>query len=107
MNPDKFFPPRPESRPTIYAYAGTNQQYRGLLKIGYTAVDVKARVAQQYPIKKPGKPPYRIVPEESAMRKLLGKKQNMFYRDYQVVVAAGSAAGIGVELNRLSGNFCK
>ena len=32
-----------------------------------------------------------------AMRKLLGKKQNKFYRDYQVVVAAGSAAGIGVE----------
>ncbi|MBW2647663.1 MAG: restriction endonuclease, partial [Deltaproteobacteria bacterium] len=32
-----------------------------------------------------------------AMRKLLSKKQNRFYRDYQVVVAAGSAAGIGVE----------
>jgi len=32
-----------------------------------------------------------------AMRKLLGKKQNKFYHDYQVVVAAGSAAGIGVE----------
>ena len=68
MNPDKFFPPRPESRPTIYAYADTNPQYRGLLKVGYTTVDVQARVAQQYPIKKPGKPPYRIVIEESAMR---------------------------------------
>jgi len=32
-----------------------------------------------------------------AMRKLLGKKQNRFYRDYNVVVAAGSAAGIGVD----------
>jgi hypothetical protein len=32
-----------------------------------------------------------------AMRKLLGKKQNRFYRDYQVIVAAGSAAGIGVD----------
>ena len=32
-----------------------------------------------------------------AMRKLLAKKQNRFYHDYQVVVAAGSAAGIGVE----------
>ena len=31
------------------------------------------------------------------MRKLLGKRQNKFYHDYQVVVAAGSAAGIGVE----------
>ncbi len=31
-----------------------------------------------------------------AMRNLLAKKQNRFYHDYQVVVAAGSAAGIGV-----------
>ena len=68
MSPEKFFPPRPDSRPTIYAYADTNPQYRGLLKIGYTSVSVQARVAQQYPTKKPGKPPYRIVLEESAMR---------------------------------------
>ena len=54
MNPDKFFPTHPESRPTIYAYADTNPQYRGLLKIGYTAADIQARVAQQYAIKKPG-----------------------------------------------------
>ena len=54
MNPDKFFPPRHESRPTIHAYADTNPQYRGLLDVGYTAVDVQARVAQQYAIKKPG-----------------------------------------------------
>ncbi|MFH0985721.1 MAG: GIY-YIG nuclease family protein, partial [Candidatus Omnitrophota bacterium] len=52
----------------IYAYEDTNPQYRGLLKIGYTTVDVKARVAQQYPTLRPGKPPYRIVLEESAMR---------------------------------------
>jgi len=31
-----------------------------------------------------------------AVRNLLAKKQNRFYHDYQVVVAAGSAAGIGV-----------
>jgi hypothetical protein len=31
-----------------------------------------------------------------AMRNLLTKKQNVFYHDYRVVVAAGSAAGIGV-----------
>jgi hypothetical protein len=31
-----------------------------------------------------------------AMRNLLEKKQNRFYRDYEVVVAAGNAAGIGV-----------
>ncbi len=63
-----FFPPRPESRPTIYAYSDSNPQYAGLLKVGYTTLDVQTRVAQQYPIKKPGKPPYRIVLEEPAMR---------------------------------------
>jgi hypothetical protein len=63
-----FFPPRPESRPTIYAYEDTNPQFAGLLKVGYTTVDVKTRVAQQYPILKPGKLPYRIFLEESAMR---------------------------------------
>ena len=31
-----FFPPRPASRPTIYAYEDTNQQYAGLLKVGYS-----------------------------------------------------------------------
>ncbi len=30
------------------------------------------------------------------MRNLLAKKQNRFYHDYKIVVAAGSAAGIGV-----------
>jgi hypothetical protein len=64
----EFFPPRPEARPTIYAYEDTNPQYAGLLKIGYTSVDVRSRLAQQYPILKPGKPPYRIVLEEAAMR---------------------------------------
>jgi len=68
MSVDKFFPQRPESKPTIYAYEDTNPQYRGLLKIGYTTVDAQTRVAQQYPTLKPGKPPYRIVLEVSAMR---------------------------------------
>lgn len=63
-----FFPPRPESRPTIYAYEDTNPQYKGLLKVGYTNVDAQSRVAQQYPVKKPGQLPYRIVLEEPAMR---------------------------------------
>lgn len=73
-NPDEdrkrpdFFPPRPESKPTIYAYEDTNPQYRGMLKIGYTTVEVASRVAQQYPTLRPGKLPYRIVLEESAIR---------------------------------------
>ena len=63
-----FFPPRPDSRPTIYAYEDTNPQYVGLLKVGYTTVDAQSRVAQQYPTLRPGNPPYRIVLEETAMR---------------------------------------
>lgn len=63
-----FFPPRPDSKPTIYAYEDTNPQYTGLLKIGYTTLDVQTRVAQQYPTVRPGRLPYRIVLEESAMR---------------------------------------
>jgi hypothetical protein len=64
----EFFPPRPPSRPTLYAYEDTNPQYAGLLKVGYTTVDAQSRVAQQYPTLRPGKPPYMIVLEESAMR---------------------------------------
>ena len=63
-----FFPPRPKSRPTIYAYEDTNPQYAGLLKVGYTTVAVRSRVAQQYPTLRPGSSPYRIVLEEPAMR---------------------------------------
>ncbi len=63
----EFFPPKPDLSPKIYAY--TDKSYEGLLKIGYTTVDVKKRVAEQYPTKRPGNPPYKIVFEESAMRK--------------------------------------
>lgn len=63
-----FFPQRPASHPMIYAYEDTNPQYKGLLKVGYTSVDVDRRVAQQYPTKRPdGSVPYRIVLRESAM----------------------------------------
>src|SRR6266481_980661 len=63
-----FFPPRPESKPTIYAYVDTHPQYAGLLKVGYTTVAAQSRVAQQYPTLRPGKLPYQIVFEEPAMR---------------------------------------
>ena len=36
--------------------------------MGYTTVDAQNLVAQQYLTLRPGKPPYRIVLEESAMR---------------------------------------
>ncbi|MDR2719779.1 MAG: GIY-YIG nuclease family protein, partial [Nitrososphaerota archaeon] len=52
----------------VYAYTDSNPEYTGLLKVGFTAVDVKKRVDQQYPTKRPsGKVPYRIVFKGSAM----------------------------------------
>jgi len=64
----EFFPLRPNSRPTIYAYEDTNPQYSGLLKVGYTTKSAVERVAEQYPTLKPGKPPFILHVEESAMR---------------------------------------
>jgi hypothetical protein len=63
-----FFPSRPKAIPTIYAYRDENPNYKGLLKVGYTTIDVEQRVAQQYPTKRPdGKKPYTIVFSETAM----------------------------------------
>jgi hypothetical protein len=63
-----LFPVRPKSNPMIYAYEDKNPEYLGLLKVGYTTVDVEKRVAEQYPIKRPGgKKPYNIVFSEPAM----------------------------------------
>lgn len=64
----EFFPPRPASRPTIYAYQDSNPQYDGLLKVGYTTRSARERLDDIYNIKTPGPKPYKIVLEESAMR---------------------------------------
>jgi hypothetical protein len=64
----EFFPPRPESRPTIYAYQDSNPQYGGQLKVGYTTRTARERLDDIYNIKTPGPKPYKIVLEESAMR---------------------------------------
>lgn len=67
MNKD-FFPPRPEANPTIYAYRDTHPQYKGLLKVGFTSVNVEKRIGEQYPTLRPGELPYKILLEQSAMR---------------------------------------
>ena len=46
----EFFPPRPDARPTIYAYEETNPQLDGLLKVGYTTKSALERVAAQFPV---------------------------------------------------------
>jgi hypothetical protein len=64
----ELFRPRSTATPMIYAYEELNPNLKGLLKVGYTTVDVDRRVAQQYPTKRPdGKLPYKIVLRESAM----------------------------------------
>jgi hypothetical protein len=68
MTKMEFFPLRPEAAPMVYAYEDLNPEYKGLLKIGYTTVNVDQRVAQQYPTKRPdGKKPYRIVWQNTAI----------------------------------------
>ena len=68
MRPD-YFPQRPDVRPSIYAYRDMNPDHAGLLKVGYTRLDVEKRVAQQFPVIQPGVgKPYEIVFAESAMR---------------------------------------
>jgi hypothetical protein len=65
MNKKDFFPPRPETNPTIYAYELVSvPSHAGLLKIGFTDRDAKTRVAEQL---RTSAVKYRIVYEVSAM----------------------------------------
>ena len=65
---DEFFPAKTAARPMIYAYEEDNPKYAGLLKVGFASTGVEKRVAEQFPILKPGdKKPYKIVFAESAM----------------------------------------
>ncbi len=66
--PKEYFPSRPALNPRIYAYEDNSPAYKGMLKVGFTTRSVEERVAQQYPTKRPGPKPYRIVLDESAMR---------------------------------------
>jgi len=65
---ETFFPSRTEARPMIYAYEEDNPKYAGMLKVGFASTGVEKRVAEQFPVLKPGdRKPYRIVFAESAM----------------------------------------
>lgn len=68
MPANDFFPRRPVVAPKIYAYADSHPQYEGLLKVGYTNIDVAERLRQQYPTLRPGPLPYTLCYEASAMR---------------------------------------
>lgn len=67
MSKKQFFPPRPSTNPTIYAYELIDvSTHKGLLKIGFTDRDAQQRIKEQLgtaAIK------YKIVFEESAMKR--------------------------------------
>lgn len=66
MPRNDFFPLHPEANPTIYAYE--DKMYPNLLKVGYTIKNAQERVAEQYPVLRPGEKPYKIVLDEPAVK---------------------------------------
>ena len=62
------FPRRPDIEPKIYVYKVHDKSYDGLLKIGYTTVNVEKRVKQQFNIKDAGKSLFTIIDSFSAIR---------------------------------------
>lgn len=61
-----FFPPRPFTNPTIYAYELIGvESHKGLIKVGYTNRTTQDRIAEQL---KTSGVKYKIVLEESAIR---------------------------------------
>ena len=66
MSNNDFFPPRPLTNPTIYAYELVGvASHIGLLKIGYTDRDAQTRIKEQLGT---AAIQYKIVFEESAMK---------------------------------------
>ena len=67
MSKKEFFPPRPSTNPTIYAYELLGvATHKGLLKIGYTDRDAQKRIKEQLGT---AAIQYKIVFEESAMKR--------------------------------------
>jgi hypothetical protein len=77
MSKKEFFPPRPSTNPTIYAYELVDvPTHKGLLKIGYTVRDVQTRIKEQLGTIDI---PYKVVFEESAM-----KRDGSSFTDHEV-----------------------
>ena len=73
----KFFPKRPESNPTIYAYELPNDNSRkGQLKVGDTNRTAKSRIKEQIGATRSK---FKIVIEESAMR-----NDGSSFRDFEI-----------------------
>ncbi|MFH0908374.1 MAG: DEAD/DEAH box helicase family protein [bacterium] len=63
---EEILAPKPEARPSIYAYAIDDEAHKGRLKVGQTTRDVKQRVAEQ--LKTAAIKNYKIEINESAER---------------------------------------
>ncbi|MGV4460327.1 GIY-YIG nuclease family protein [Ornithobacterium rhinotracheale] len=72
----KAFEFRQIKTPLIYAYQ--DEQFPGMLKVGYTTISAKERVEQQYPIKRP-RQTWKIIIEEQAVR-----EDNTFFTDHEI-----------------------
>lgn len=77
--PNSFFPERPDSQPTVYAYSFNSPDYEGLLKIGYTEKNVEERIAQQFVKHPDGLKPYKIELVESSMF-----PDGTFFKDHDI-----------------------
>lgn len=91
MSKKEFFPPRPSTNPTIYAYELVGvATHKGLLKIGYTDRDAQTRIKEQLGT---AAIPYKIVFEESAMKRdgssFTDHEVHRLLRDWKVVNASG------------------
>lgn len=87
----EFFPPRPSTNPTIYAYELVGvATHKGLLKIGYTDRDAQTRIKEQLGT---AAIQYKIVFEESAMKRdgssFTDHEVHRLLREWKVVNASG------------------
>src|SRR5271155_3850352 len=76
----EILPPKPATRPRIYAYSIDDRAHAALLKVGQTTRDVKQRVAEQ--VKTAAIKNYRIELDELAER-----NDGTIFTDHQVRAA--------------------
>ena len=91
MSKKDFFPPRPSTNPTIYAYELVGvETHKDLLKIGYTDRDAQTRIKEQLAT---AAIQYKIVFEESAMKcdgsSFTDHDVHRLLREWKVVNASG------------------
>jgi hypothetical protein len=91
MSKKEFFPPRPSTNPTIYAYELVGvDTHSGLLKIGFTGRDAQTRIKEQLGT---AAIQYKIVFEESAMKRdgssFTDHEVHRLLREWKVVNASG------------------